>query len=162
MVDARYGVMRGHRVHEDFFVRIVTSLREAMRTFAPMRAIIAALVVLSMLFGQTELHQLARLPHLVRHYLDHQAEEPGTTVVGFLVMHYFSGNVHDEDFEQDERLPFRSHDDHINFNVAQDLFHAPLTSIAFHYPSLPLDPVHPEAALSLGERTDVWQPPKRA
>lgn len=140
----------------------LTRIQDHRRTFAPMRAIIAALVVLSMLFGQTELHQLARLPHLVHHYLDHQAEEPGTTVVGFLVMHYFSGNVHDEDFGQDERLPFRSHDEHINFNVAQDLFHAPLTSIAFHYPSLPLDPVHPEAALSLGERTDVWQPPKRA
>lgn len=139
----------------------LTRTQDHRRTFAPMRAIIAALVVLSMLFGQTELHQLARLPHLVHHYLDHQAEEPGTTV-GFRLMHYFSGNVHDEDFGQDERLPFRSHDEHINFNVAQDLFHAPLTSIAFHYPSLPLDPVHPEAALSLGERTDVWQLPKRA
>lgn len=126
-----------------------------------MRAIIANFIVVSILFGQTELHQLARLPHLVHHYLDHRAEQPGTTVVGYLVMHYFSGAGHDEDLAQDERLPFRSHDHHINISMVQDLYHAPLTSMAFHYPTLPLDPVQPEATLSLGERTDVWQPPKR-
>ncbi len=127
-----------------------------------MRRLFAFLVIGSLLFGQTELHQLARLPHLVHHYLDHKAEKPGTTVISFLVVHYFSGNVHDEDFAQDEQLPFRSHQEHITFNVAQDLYHAPATGITFHYPSLPLSPVHPEAALSLGERSDVWQPPKRA
>jgi hypothetical protein len=127
-----------------------------------MRAIIAVFLFSSMIFGQTELHQLARLPHLVHHYLDHRAEEPETTVVGFLMLHYFSGDAHDADFSQDERLPFRSHDQHISFSVAQDLFHAPITSVAFHYPSLTMETIHPEALLSLGERTDVWQPPKCA
>ncbi len=127
-----------------------------------MRGLLAFLVIGSLLFGRTELHQVVRVPHLIHHYLDHKAEQPEITMIGFVVMHYFSGNVHDEDFAQDEQLPFRSHDEHITFNVAQDLYHPPVAGIAFHYPSLPLSPVHPEAALSLGERSDVWQPPKRA
>jgi hypothetical protein len=127
-----------------------------------MRRLLPLVVIGSVLFANTELHQLARLPHLVHHYLDHKAEQPGTTVFSFLVLHYFSGNVHDEDFAQDEQLPFRSHDEHISFSVAQDLFHAPVDVITFHYPALPLSPVHPAASLSLGERSDVWQPPKQA
>jgi hypothetical protein len=127
-----------------------------------MRRLMAFILVSSLVFGQEELYQLARLPHLVHHFLDHKAEFPSTTLTGFLADHYFNGNDHDEDSSEDERLPFRSHDDHITLQVAQDLFHGPVTVVAFLYPSLPLTPVQLEAALSLGERTDVWQPPKRA
>jgi|694.fasta_scaffold30383_2 hypothetical protein len=127
-----------------------------------MRRLLAILVIGTVLFSNTELHQLARLPHLVHHFLDHKAEQPGTTVFGFLVLHYLSGDVHDEDFAQDEQLPFRSHDDHAGFTAAQDLFHGSVPVITFHYPALPLSPVQPAAALTLGERSAVWQPPKRA
>ena len=127
-----------------------------------MRPLIAMLLIGSVLFGQTELHQLARMPQLVEHFLEHKAEQPGTTLFGFIALHYFSGDVQDEDFAADEELPFRSHDDHAMFSATKDLFHGPEAVVTFHYPVLPLSPACPSSALSLGERTDVWQPPKQA
>lgn len=127
-----------------------------------MRKLLSILVLCSLVFTGTELHQLARLPHLVHHFMDHQEQDPGIGLLGFIVQHYFSGNPHDEDFSEDERLPFRSHDNHVTFCAAQDLFHAPAEVVEVHHLWVPLMTAHPEEPLSLGERSDVWQPPKRA
>lgn len=131
-------------------------------TLVAMRKSLSILLLSSLIFTGTELHQLARLPHLAHHFLDHQKEEPGMGLFAFLSLHYFSGQVHAEDFGQDEQLPFRSHDTHITFCAAQDLFHAPAQVIAFHQGFVPLHTSHPLETLPLGERPDVWQPPKRA
>lgn len=125
-----------------------------------MRRMLAVVAFGSLLFTGTELHQFARLPHLVHHFLDHQQEEPGIGLLRFLAQHYFNGQVHDEDFGKDERLPFRSHDTHITFTASQDLFHPPVQLITFLQAFVPLHSVQPKEALALGELPDVWQPPK--
>ena len=127
-----------------------------------MRRLLAIVLLSALVFTGTELHQFARLPHLVHHFLDHQEEDPGIGLFKFLTSHYFNGQVHDEDFGQDEQLPFRSHDTHLNFSSAQDLFHALPEAVVVHHVVITIDRPHPVASLALGARADVWQPPKRA
>ena len=63
-----------------------------------------------MLFSQTELHQVLKLPVLVQHYFEHKAENKNITLGGFIVLHYFSGNPVDDDYARDMQLPFKTSD----------------------------------------------------
>lgn len=63
-----------------------------------------------MLFTQTELHQILKLPILVQHYFEHKAENKNITLAGFIVLHYFSGNPVDDDYARDMQLPFKTSD----------------------------------------------------
>jgi hypothetical protein len=65
------------------------------------------------LLQSTELGELLKLPLLVEHYSQHVHLHPGTTVVGFLKMHYFDKTVVDKDYAQDMQLPFKTLDKHI-------------------------------------------------
>ncbi len=58
----------------------------------------------------TPLGQLLKLPVLVEHFAEHRRENPDISVFGFVVLHYFSGNVRDADYERDMQLPFKSVD----------------------------------------------------
>lgn len=59
-----------------------------------------------MLFSQTELHQLLKIPLLVQHLLEHKAENKELTIVQFIALHYFSDTSNDDD--RDMRLPFKT------------------------------------------------------
>lgn len=63
-----------------------------------------------MLFSQTELHQILKLPVLVQHFFEHKAEKPNITLSQFIVLHYFSGNPVDDDYARDMELPFKTND----------------------------------------------------
>ncbi|MBS1637171.1 MAG: hypothetical protein JST26_14730 [Bacteroidetes bacterium] len=75
-----------------------------------MKRLIAIFFVSSILFAQTELHQLAKLPVLVQHFFEHKAENKDLSLVSFLKMHYFNGDPKDKDYERDMKLPFKSND----------------------------------------------------
>lgn len=63
-----------------------------------------------MLFSQTELHQILKLPVFVQHFFEHKAHNPGITLSQFIVLHYFSGNPVDDDYARDMQLPFKTND----------------------------------------------------
>lgn len=54
----------------------------------------------------TEMHELASIPLLVQHYLEHREKVPEMSFVDFLVMHYKSDVPHDS---TDMKLPFKDH-----------------------------------------------------
>lgn len=60
--------------------------------------------------AQTQLQQLLKLPVLVEHFLEHRAETADMSFTEFIVLHYFSGNPVDDDYDRDQQLPFRSND----------------------------------------------------
>lgn len=62
-----------------------------------------------MLFSQTELHQILKLPVLVQHYFEHKGEKD-ITLADFIVLHYFSGNLVDDDYARDIQLAFKTSD----------------------------------------------------
>lgn len=59
--------------------------------------------------GSTEIHQLWKLPFLVKHYLHHRNEDPFLSFITFLKIHY-TDNDHpnDSDDKDDTELPFKS------------------------------------------------------
>ena len=70
-----------------------------------------AIVLLSFyLLSATELSQLLKIPAFVSHFNEHQAEDKDITLWEFLHIHYAQGDVKDADYEEDMKLPFKTHD----------------------------------------------------
>jgi hypothetical protein len=67
--------------------------------------IISAFLFIS---SATELHQLTRLPALVKHFHHHRSEDPSMSLFGFLKLHYSDDHPADNDDNEDGQLPFKS------------------------------------------------------
>jgi hypothetical protein len=120
----------------------------------------SAILLLSVtLFTQTELHQLLKLPVLVQHFIEHRAENKDISIADFIILHYFSGNPRDKDYERDMQLPFKTSDC------------TALAAVAV-IPSQPVSIIQPEAVINTSypainnncshcsRTSDIWQPPK--
>src|SRR3954462_3822335 len=70
-----------------------------------MRSKIIMGLLLAYLVSSTEVHELLRLPLLVKHYQEHKQQVADITFWEFLVMHYETDVPHDD---QDMRLPFKT------------------------------------------------------
>ncbi|MDB4900784.1 MAG: hypothetical protein JWQ63_65 [Mucilaginibacter sp.] len=68
----------------------------------------ARLFLVIFLMQMTQLGELARLPLLVQHYIQHKHLHPETTIYGFFKMHYLDKTVVDADYDQDMQLPFKT------------------------------------------------------
>ena len=112
------------------------------------------------LVANTELHQFLRLPVFFDHLREHRQENPDLGLMGFIVLHYFSGNPQDSDHERDEQLPFKSND-----CVAAPSAVAILTVISFERlldvpsnttnTSIYKSPFNPSSF-----QFTIWQPPR--
>jgi hypothetical protein len=112
------------------------------------------------LTANTELHQLLRLPVFFDHLKEHRQENPEMGLIGFVILHYFSGNPKDADQERDEQLPFKSND-----CVAAPSAIAILTFISFERlldtpatgtsSSIYKSPFNPSSF-----QFTIWQPPR--
>ncbi|HPZ87673.1 MAG TPA: hypothetical protein PLQ32_06195 [Flavihumibacter sp.] len=71
---------------------------------------IAIFFAVVFLFGQTELHQVLKMPVLVNHFLEHRAENPHISFLFYLKEHYHKHTIMDNDEQRDRQLPFNSHD----------------------------------------------------
>ncbi len=74
-----------------------------------MRNFFIILLVIVHLFGNTELGQLIRLPQLIMHYQEHNADS-SVSFFQFLVMHYAGNDGTTADDSDDMKLP--CHDYH--------------------------------------------------
>ncbi len=79
--------------------------------------------------------ELLKLPALIGHFAEHRQENPRMTVLSFVILHYFSGDVRDADYERDMQLPFKSVD--IPLSVFSAL-HFPPEPTAATAPALPV------------------------
>lgn len=124
-----------------------------------MRSQIARFLLLLFLLQSTVLGELLKLPLLIQHYDQHVQLHPGTTISGFLKMHYLDKTIVDEDYAQDMQLPFKTLDNH---NLAIQLSMPPVVAQvlpfrAFHLlPKIGYLPSH--VAFSFTDK--VFQPPK--
>jgi hypothetical protein len=74
-----------------------------------MRSIIAKIFLITYLFTSVQLAELFKLPMLAEHFIEHQQAKPQISLWEFLCVHYAHGEVMDHDFDQDMKLPFKSH-----------------------------------------------------
>lgn len=71
----------------------------------PMKRAATLFLLVLLVSIQTPVGQLFKLPFLLEHFLKHQ-QQSGVSLFGFLADHY-STNHADEDWQEDERLPFK-------------------------------------------------------
>jgi hypothetical protein len=112
-----------------------------------------------MMLAQTELHQLLKFPVLTQHFAEHKKQNPETSILSFVILHYFSGTLHDKDYEKDMQLPFKTADcaAAINFALAPSgalTIPEPVYYVTKEYPALM------NTNIPTIHHADIWQPPK--
>lgn len=107
----------------------------------------------------TQLHQLLKLPVFIQHFHEHQKEDKNISLLRFVIIHYFSGNPKDDDYNRDMQLPFKTTECSSLITVAVVLQSSvaaerPEFFVANSYPALKNN-IIPSSHFS-----DIWQPPK--
>ena len=126
-----------------------------------MRKFFILCLVSSFLLSATELRQLLKLPVLVVHYMEHKQLNYDLTFVNYLQMHYASTTQHDEDYEKDMRLPFKTQDSNHSSN-ALDLIAKTIETPTFEVKNLDFfsyAAFKPNWDLSTF-LSNIWQPPR--
>jgi hypothetical protein len=113
------------------------------------------------IFSNTEVHELGKMGVFMAHFFEHQAENPHITLLEFIQMHYSGRVVHDEDYERDVQLPFKTID-----CMASGLVFTlpPQEALLLGTPPFPdekniISHYHPSPFCS-SHLSDIWQPPK--
>jgi hypothetical protein len=119
--------------------------------------------LLIFLLANTELKQLLKLPVLIHHYMEHDEDDAGKSLLAFLQEHYAEEHAkaatqhHDQDHEN---LPFKSHQD--GFSQSNFFCATPATfdyeserTIKVITNSIYIESSHCPSALS-----KIWQPPR--
>ena len=112
------------------------------------------------LFTATELNQLWKLPIFVSHFIEHRQESPDITLVHFITLHYFSGDIRDSDYARDEQLPFRDNSQCLIGTIATIVPSS--ASISYNTNILCQLTFAPKTQDGKPSRyqTDIWQPPR--
>lgn len=124
----------------------------------------AILFLFLYVFSTTELSQLLKLPILIEHYFEHKEKNSDLSFSTFLELHYsedhFKGHPHDEDYDQDKRLPFMMHSSTLNFvfisplNINLDVADKTYVEKASDFP------FENEFLINKIYLSSIWQPPK--
>lgn len=129
-----------------------------------MKKCLAVILLSIYLCATTELYQLLKFPVLVEHFFEHKAKNSNISVLDFLALHYAGNHLqnhpHDDDYEQDQKLPFISHHDFLT------IVFTPGSAVWFEIENHNLPVVkrkiasYNDAYLSGEIINAVWQPPK--
>ncbi len=102
-----------------------------------------------------------KLPLFVRHYIEHKGKDAQLTLSEFIEMHYANTDVKDADYEEDMKLPFKTHNvcagvTSISFipNSFEDLLIKPILSEENSYSN------YQGTFLTSSCPSTIWQPPK--
>ncbi|GAA0546774.1 hypothetical protein [Chitinophaga japonensis] len=83
---------------------------------------------------------MLRIPIFFAHLHEHRQENPGISLERFVILHYFSGDVRDKDYERDMELPFKSHEP------------------AAYFSPVPLPPLQPQLTIVTHRQVAVVYP----
>ncbi|MBD3748036.1 MAG: hypothetical protein IE931_00930 [Sphingobacteriales bacterium] len=133
-----------------------------MVNFKKLKKYLAILFAFTYLISMTELNQLLKFPLLIQHFAKHKIENPQLSVFGFLAIHYFNGNPHDEDYDQDMRLPFKSDNTCINIlGLSTPSQYGSELKIILYPKEIKLN-FPSETIYSSSFLQNIWQPPKNS
>lgn len=120
----------------------------------------AAFLLAIFLFSNTHIQELGKIGAFIGHFQEHRIENPEITLLEFIQIHYFNGNVHDEDYDRDMQLPFKVLD-----SAAPGIaFTLPSVAIVLLPPAFAVAKkklrFHDQSTLPSSHLSDIWQPPK--
>jgi hypothetical protein len=128
-----------------------------------MKAMFSIFLLTIHLFTATELSQFFKLPVLLDHYTEHQAQDKALTFTSFIYRHYFTDHSKDGHTERDNQLPFHSHEDCLTLKVSV------AAPVFFQQISIQLIPIEVKTVFGFFNQnipsahlSTIWQPPKSA
>ncbi|HPI53329.1 MAG TPA: hypothetical protein PLU10_01485 [Chitinophagaceae bacterium] len=128
-----------------------------------MKKAVAILLLGLYLLSATQLGQLCKLPALFGHFQQHRQQDPKITFVEFFVVHYASDFVQDEDYDQDQKLPFKAIDNSFSYSLGA-IVNQPMQWSCSNWNPSRIQ--HNTAFVSKGVPTafihTIWQPPRVA
>lgn len=125
-----------------------------------MRKVLTFFVLIAYLSSFSEFGQLLKLPQLVKHFKEHQLVQPDLQVMQFLQMHYTGIFEVDDDYQQDQKLPFRTTLCQAHVVLICDApvqMHAPLPNVYLLERKFELNN---DPACSMFGYYDIFQPPR--
>jgi hypothetical protein len=131
-----------------------------MANFAKLKKSIALILVSFYLLSISEFNQLLKLPMLVQHFIEHQSEDESLTFSHFLVIHYTHGNVVDDDYSNDMKLPFKTN--HANIIASFIALEIAFDEIKINRTETELTFAKLTYSIPLVFTSSVFQPPKSA
>lgn len=125
-----------------------------------MRKSVSILSLAILLFSQTELHQLLRVPKLISHFIEHKEKKPDLSFFQFMKMHYSVDNDRDGDGLKDRELPFKSTESAQCFSAVVFIPENITEFILFNFDTQTTQYLQVSATLPHGFSGLIWQPPK--
>lgn len=124
-----------------------------------MQRIMICLIAFMLSLSGTELHEAFRLPLLWEHYSEHQVEKDSLSFLEFLEMHYSTAQAGQEHSQEDQNLPFKSHECNLILKSSDKL---PAMVDLQILPELLYQGIVPPffSDLPSGYSGKVWQPPQ--
>lgn len=125
-----------------------------------MRKMLTFFVLIAYLSSFSEFGQLFKLPQLVKHFKEHKLVHPDLKVMQFLKMHYTGIFEVDDDYQQDQKLPFRTTVCQVHVLLICD---APLQMQAPLPPAYLMEKkfeLRNDPACSMHGFYDIFQPPR--
>lgn len=107
----------------------------------------------------TELIQLTKLPSLVQHFSEHRTENAKMSLYAFISLHYSDESHHHD--ENDEELPFKSHEHCVNTSIAYVLPKSfPEILLKLDFELIREFTIPKGNFLTNINPSSIWQPPK--
>jgi hypothetical protein len=114
------------------------------------------------LFSAFQISEYLKIPILVQHYNEHKQETPNLTLWNFICDHYAHGEVQDDDYDKDMKLPFKSH--HSFCSCSAVTFLAPIQTFNFENKIFLNEFKKPNFGYTFSFisnfHSSIWQPPK--
>lgn len=125
-----------------------------------MRKCLSILFLFISLNAYTPFREMWKLPVLVDHFMEHQAENPFISVLDFFDMHYIHDSPHDADYARDMQLPFKmvSLTSLSVFAIPSPPVYFPITPPVYNKKEKPI--LYNLSAYSFNYHNSIWQPPK--
>ena len=125
-----------------------------------MRRLLSIFFLFIYLGSFSEVGQLFKLPQLIEHFEEHRSQEPRLSMIAFLKMHYKGVFNVDDDYKEDQRLPFRNS---VNLAYVFVVCEAPRqVSVPVPYSNLVSKTffTNNDSANHLWGHIDIFQPPR--
>jgi hypothetical protein len=93
-----------------YFILLETNFEPFFTIFELLKKIITYIAISFYLLGTTEASELLKLGNFISHYIEHKNAD-NLSILDFINIHYVKATVVDDDFKEDQKLPFKSHND---------------------------------------------------
>ncbi len=135
-------------------------IRQYLFIFVLLKNYLSISLLTVYLFSATELHQLIKLPVLIEHYIEHKEQNNNLSLWFFLYMHYADTSTKDADYDQDMKLPFKSHSECSSLSIAVTVPPQFPDLIKSFFSEKKEFSAYNENVVSSAFLSFVWQPPK--